>query len=187
MLSWWSCLGSRPTWIGPHTHSIHMQGVWNHSYAMDWLIDPLSCLYWHTCWTRFAYSWKIEWRSWATNVIMVRCGWVFKPTWHGPHIHCVIHMEGVIHHSYAMDWIINPLSCLCRLTIWPWFPNPLKSSNTACVQMLSWWSDWGSRPTWNGPHTHCIHMQGVRPHSYAIYWPMDQPYAFTTFHIYTDL
>jgi hypothetical protein len=126
MLSWWSCLGSRPTWIGPHTHGIHMQGVWHHSYAMDWLIDPLSCLYWHTCWTRFAYSWKIEWRSWATNDIMVRCGWVFKPTWHGPHIHCVIHMQGVIHHSYAMDWPIDQPSCCYQHTCWTILANSWK-------------------------------------------------------------
>ena len=41
--------------------------------------------------------------------------------------------------------------------------------------MLSWWSDWGSTPTWNDSHTHCIHTQGVWLYSYAVYWALDPP------------
>jgi hypothetical protein len=71
MITWWCGWGSRPTWNGPHIHYIHIQGVCHHLYAMEWIINPLSCLYRHTILPRFANSSKIEWRSLGTNVIMV--------------------------------------------------------------------------------------------------------------------
>ena len=49
-----SCIGwgYKPTWNGSHFHSIHIQGVWDHSYGVDGRMDPLSCHFHHTCWHR---------------------------------------------------------------------------------------------------------------------------------------
>jgi hypothetical protein len=68
---WCSGCGSGPTWNGSHIHMIHIQGVWHHSSAMDWQMDPPSCHYHHACLPRFANLSKFVWRSWGSNDIMV--------------------------------------------------------------------------------------------------------------------
>jgi hypothetical protein len=59
--------GSRPTWNGSHIHFKHMQGVWQHSYAVDGQMDASSCRYHHTCWPRFGMSAGKLGHSWATT------------------------------------------------------------------------------------------------------------------------
>ena len=51
MMQGWIGWGPRPTWNGSHIHSIHIQvqGVWDHSYAVDGEMGPTSCHYHHTC------------------------------------------------------------------------------------------------------------------------------------------
>ena len=57
----------------------------------------------------------------------------------------------------------------------PGFQTHQISGDAAGGQMLSWWSHWGSRPTWNDPQTHCIYIKYVWHYSYAMDWPIDQP------------
>ena len=49
-ISWWS----RPTWNGFHTHSTHIEDVWEHPYAVEQQLDASSCHHPHSCWLRFA-------------------------------------------------------------------------------------------------------------------------------------
>ena len=51
MMQGWIGWGSRPTWNGSHIHSIHIQGIWDCSYAVavDGQMGPPSCHYNHTC------------------------------------------------------------------------------------------------------------------------------------------
>ena len=63
---WWVkneplCIGwgSKPTWNGSHIPSIHIQGVWQLSYAVDGDMDPSSSHSHHTCRPRFGKSAEI--------------------------------------------------------------------------------------------------------------------------------
>ncbi len=51
MMQGWIGWGPRPTCNGSHIHSIHIQGIWDHSYvvAVDGQMGPPSCHYHHTC------------------------------------------------------------------------------------------------------------------------------------------
>ena len=41
-----------------------------------------------------------------------------------------------------------------------------------CIWM-SWWSGWGSKPTWNASHIHSKHIQIVWHHSYIVHGHWD--------------
>ncbi len=66
---WHHCSGwgSRPTWNGSHIHLKHIQGDWQHSYAVDDQMDPSPCCYQRTCWPRFGDMTKILGWSYFLN------------------------------------------------------------------------------------------------------------------------
>jgi hypothetical protein len=57
--SWRIPWGTRPTWNGSHIHLKHIQGIWDHSYAVDGQIYTLPCYFHHTCWPWNSWSWQI--------------------------------------------------------------------------------------------------------------------------------
>ncbi len=176
MLSWWSDWGSRPTQNCFHTYCKRIQIVWHHLYAIDWLMDQPSCCHHHPFCPVFDVGSQPK-LSDAAGVQMITwwCGWGIRPKWNGPHIHC-IQIQGVCHHLYAMDWIINPLSCLCRRTILPRFAYSSKiewrslGTNVIMVEWLRLQTnmEWSSHPL-------NAYMQSECHHSNPMDWLMDQP------------
>ncbi len=97
----WGC---RPNQDWSHINVRHMQGVWQHSYAVDVNIDVSLSLQ-HYCrshWPSFGKSPRNLGNSWATRM-MVKCSdRGCRPNQDWSHIN-VSHMQGVRQHSYAVD------------------------------------------------------------------------------------
>jgi hypothetical protein len=126
----WGC---RPTQSGSHIHIIHIQGVWQPSYAVDGHMEP-SLLHFHgRCYPRFQI-WEIS-QNLAViagrQMIPLHKQWGLRPTQSGSHIH-IIHIQGVWQPSYAVDGHMKPSPLHIHGRCYPGFGKFLSKILSCC-------------------------------------------------------
>ena len=105
--------------------------------------------------------------------------WGSRPTQNGFHTYTgyTYKLFDIIHMLWIDQWINHhAVNTTLFCPVFNVGSQP-KLSDAAGLLMISWWSDWGFKPTTIFSHHLCIHMQVVCHHLYAMFWHTSFPFG----------
>ena len=181
MIQWRSGRGSRPTWNAFHIDSKHTQQEWDH-YYMPRMRKMGSSLPLHPhllakkSWGNLLKPCITPW----PQMIQWRSGRGSTPTWNESQKH----LQTVWDLQYAVDGHWDPSLYHYIHTHWARdsrFRKCAESCITHWPQMIQWWCDRGSKPTWNASHIVSRHILAIWDQSYAMdgQWDPSSCHTFT--------